>query len=330
MDDLCLIDDPHLLGMARTKTIEVPKKSEQEKENTAKSEQVGKRAQTSSYKKEKELQLNRIGEKGGKKKLKKTQNKEMKKSDENRETDREDGEEGGEGDEEGSGSEGISESGSGSGSGSASASGSQDGSTEEEEEGSASRGNDEEGEGEREKIEEEVVEVRPCAKARGKAKSGLSDKVTIDDSFKPFLGGPINHELLTSFNNHVPPPYGITRWDVKVEQGLNAEHVQRIRRALDHSNMHVRQAVDVIMAWKVLPPRESDKASAVKMANDALKLLTMFGSPTPSQLKSKPAEGVSSSKRRFLSGDEDKDEDEDEDGDGDESHPIPSSLASLG
>ncbi|KAK9094626.1 hypothetical protein Scep_026095 [Stephania cephalantha] len=44
----------------------------------------------------------------------------------------------------------------------------------------------------------------------------------------------------------------------------------------------VRQAVDVIKAWKALPPRESDKASVVKMAADTLKLFTMFGSPTPS------------------------------------------------
>ncbi|KAK9118148.1 hypothetical protein Scep_016241 [Stephania cephalantha] len=55
MDDLCLIDDPHLFGMARTKTTEASKKSEQEKENTAKSEQVGRRAQTTSYRKKKEL-----------------------------------------------------------------------------------------------------------------------------------------------------------------------------------------------------------------------------------------------------------------------------------
>ncbi|KAK9105261.1 hypothetical protein Scep_022105 [Stephania cephalantha] len=58
----------------------------------------------------------------------------------------------------------------------------------------------------------------------------------------------------------------------------------------------VRQSVDVIKAWKVLPPRESDKAVAVKMANEVLKLLTMFGSPTPSQPNSTPAEGASSSK----------------------------------
>ncbi|KAK9128793.1 hypothetical protein Syun_017590 [Stephania yunnanensis] len=87
------------------------------------------------------------------------------KSDENRETDGEDGEEGGEGDEEGSGSEGTS------------GSGSQDGSIEEDDEGSASGVNDEEGEvQEGEDSEEEVVEVKCSTKARGKAKSGPSDK----------------------------------------------------------------------------------------------------------------------------------------------------------
>ncbi|KAK9157798.1 hypothetical protein Scep_004372 [Stephania cephalantha] len=75
----------------------------------------------------------------------------------------------------------------------------------------------------------------------------------------------------------------VSRWDVKMEQGLNVEYGQRIRRALDkcRSNMRVRQAVDVIKAWKALPPRESDKAAVVKMADEALKLLTIFGSPTP-------------------------------------------------
>ncbi|KAK9157799.1 hypothetical protein Scep_004373 [Stephania cephalantha] len=43
--------------MARTKTTEAPKESEQENENTGKmGEQVGRRAQTASYRKEKELQ----------------------------------------------------------------------------------------------------------------------------------------------------------------------------------------------------------------------------------------------------------------------------------
>ncbi|KAK9133175.1 hypothetical protein Scep_012703 [Stephania cephalantha] len=58
----------------------------------------------------------------------------------------------------------------------------------------------------------------------------------------------------------------------------------------------VRQAVDVIKALKALPLRESDKTTAVKMADEALKVLTMFGSPTPSQPNSTPAEGASSLK----------------------------------
>ncbi|KAK9151210.1 hypothetical protein Syun_009519 [Stephania yunnanensis] len=74
-------------------------------------------------------------------------------------------EEGGEGDEKGNGSEGTS------------GSGKQD--------------------------SEEVVEVRPSAKARCKAKSGPSDKMAVDDMSKPYGGGPINQEISTSFNNHV-------------------------------------------------------------------------------------------------------------------------------
>ncbi|KAK9105262.1 hypothetical protein Scep_022106 [Stephania cephalantha] len=43
-------------GMTRTKTTKAPKESEQVKENTGKmGEQVGRRAQTTSYRKEKEL-----------------------------------------------------------------------------------------------------------------------------------------------------------------------------------------------------------------------------------------------------------------------------------
>ncbi|KAK9100960.1 hypothetical protein Scep_024390 [Stephania cephalantha] len=76
--------------------------------------------------------------------------------------------------------------------------------------GSASEGNNEGGEGEEGQDSEEVVEARLSAKARGKAKSGPSDKVAANDMSKPFPGGPINHELLTSFNNHVAAtPYGI-------------------------------------------------------------------------------------------------------------------------
>ncbi|KAK9093476.1 hypothetical protein Syun_028387 [Stephania yunnanensis] len=48
--------DRVMLGIARIKTTDVPKESEQEKENTGKmGEQVGRRAQTTSYKKENEL-----------------------------------------------------------------------------------------------------------------------------------------------------------------------------------------------------------------------------------------------------------------------------------
>ncbi|KAK9088843.1 hypothetical protein Scep_027925 [Stephania cephalantha] len=205
MDDLCLIDDPHLLGMARTKTAEAPENSEQEKENTAKSEQVGRKTQTTSYKKEKELrrgvgsskkdcdlndeavatqasnlagqqlairmsqataversssrQLNWIEEKGGKNKVKKTLNKEVKKvMKTERLTEKMEKMEKNVENEMKNEVEGTS------------GSESEDG----------------------EDSEKEVVEVRPNAKAHGKAKSRPSDKVAADDSSKPFPGGPIN------------------------------------------------------------------------------------------------------------------------------------------
>ncbi|KAK9157654.1 hypothetical protein Scep_004228 [Stephania cephalantha] len=52
----------NLPSMAHTKTTEAPKESEQEKENTGKmGEQVGRRAQTVSYRKEKELRTSQTG-----------------------------------------------------------------------------------------------------------------------------------------------------------------------------------------------------------------------------------------------------------------------------
>ncbi|KAK9132537.1 hypothetical protein Scep_012065 [Stephania cephalantha] len=219
---------------------EAPKKSEQEKEKTAKmGEQVGRRAPTTSYRKEKELrrakqlqrnhillrQLNRIGENGGKKKVMKTLNRELKKMMKTVKLRGEDGEEGGEGDGEESGSEGASGIGSGS---------------------------------EDDNEEEEEVKVgEMMKKAKVEMEKNLNKKWWKNHGYVDTL------------------PH-VSRWDVK----------------------RVRHVVDVIKTWKVLPPRESDKTSAVKMADDALKLLMMFGSRTPSQPKSKPAEGVYSSKRK--------------------------------
>ncbi|KAK9093333.1 hypothetical protein Syun_028244 [Stephania yunnanensis] len=113
----------------------------------------------------------------------------IEKSDESgSETEGGNGEEGEEGDDEGSGSEGTN----GGGNMPTSGSGGED-DNEKEDEGSESGENDEEGQSEDgEKSKKEVVEVRPSAKARGKAKSGPFDKVEADDSFKPFPDGPIN------------------------------------------------------------------------------------------------------------------------------------------
>ncbi|KAK9094084.1 hypothetical protein Scep_025553 [Stephania cephalantha] len=131
--------------MTRKNTIEAPKESEQEKENTGKmGEQVGMRAQTTSYRKEKELRRGAgasqtgcsLKEGAGKddsmdlsgqqlairlsqanavepssSDATESDRGEKGEGDENRDSEREDGE-GGEGDEEGSGSEGTSGSGS--------------------------------------------------------------------------------------------------------------------------------------------------------------------------------------------------------------------------
>ncbi|KAK9157630.1 hypothetical protein Scep_004204 [Stephania cephalantha] len=108
-----------------------------------------------------------------------------------------------------------------------------------------------------------------------------------------FLVGQLIRSYCRASTIMSPPSYEITR----------SEAMELVSSALDVSEkeveqQRVRHSVDVVKAWKVLPPRESDKAFAIKMADDALKLLTMFGSPTPSQPKSKPAEGVSSSKHK--------------------------------
>ncbi|KAK9100778.1 hypothetical protein Scep_024208 [Stephania cephalantha] len=191
-------------------------------------------------------------------------------------------------------------------------------------EGSGSGSEGEEGEDSK----EEVIEVRPSAKARGKAKSGPSDKVAADESSKPFPGGPINQKLLTSFNNHVAAAI----WNKKCDTIGRFEAVELVCSALDMSEKEAEQqinkelkfnkawlkgkwgrkptsslsgkemkmSVDVIKAWKALPPHESNKAAVVKMADAALKLMTMFGSPTPSQPIRKPVEGVPFSKRKLT------------------------------
>ncbi|KAK9148380.1 hypothetical protein Scep_007137 [Stephania cephalantha] len=137
---------------------------------------------------------------------------------------------------------------------------------------------------------EEVVEKRADAKGRGKAKprTPKGEKLADDPS--------------TSFSAHPNPTYvgnlpRVSRWIVKSEQGLNIDHVQRLRRALDTAqlNKRVRRAVEFVTAWKALPPRLGDKASAVKMVDEVLKHLTMIGSSgtsgttTSSGTQSQPA-----------------------------------------
>ncbi|KAK9119095.1 hypothetical protein Scep_017188 [Stephania cephalantha] len=57
------------------------------------------------------------------------------------------------------------------------------------------------------------------------------------------------------------------RWIVKSEQGLNLDHVHRLRIALDSTRSN-----------KALPPEVGDRASALKMADEVLKHLIVVGS----------------------------------------------------
>ncbi|KAK9112625.1 hypothetical protein Scep_020144 [Stephania cephalantha] len=110
---------------------------------------------------------------------------------------------------------------------------------------------DDEEENEEEDVKE-VLEARSSAEGRVKAKSGPSGKEAADDSSdEPFPGGPPNKELLTSFHNHVAAAI----WNNK--------------------------AVDVVTMWKALLPSEIANTTAVKMSNDVLKHLTIFGDGGP-------------------------------------------------
>ncbi|KAK9099923.1 hypothetical protein Scep_023353 [Stephania cephalantha] len=91
------------------------------------------------------------------------------------------------------------------------------------------------------------------AKGDSKAKLGTpkGEKPT-NDTFTPFPGGLKNQTQLKSFNNYVAAAI----W--------NGERVRR--------------AVEVVMAWKALPPRVGDRASALKMTDEVLKHLIVVGS----------------------------------------------------
>ncbi|KAK9083496.1 hypothetical protein Scep_029967 [Stephania cephalantha] len=135
---------------------------------------------------------------------------------------------------------------------------------------------------------EEVVEMRPSAKSRGKAKSNEAVELvsTALDVTEKEADEQVNKDLKAN------KAWLKGKWGGKPTSSLKGKEKKIV------TPKRVRQAVDVIKAWNALPPRESDKASTVKMVDDALKLLTLFGSPTPSQPASKPTEGVSSSKRK--------------------------------
>ncbi|KAK9104867.1 hypothetical protein Scep_021711 [Stephania cephalantha] len=96
-----------------------------------------------------------------------------------------------------------------------------------------------------------------CCKGwqQGEAGNPKGKKPTNDTS-TPFPGGPKNQTLLKSFNNHVTAAI----W--------NGEQVRR--------------AVEVVTAWKALPPGVGDAASALKMADEVLKHLIVVDSSVTS------------------------------------------------
>ncbi|KAK9118274.1 hypothetical protein Scep_016367 [Stephania cephalantha] len=111
----------------------------------------------------------------------------------------------------------------------------------------------------RQEEEEEVVVVgkRAVAKGGSKAKPGTpKGKKPTDDTSTPFPRRPKNQTLLKIFNNHV----AVAIW--------NGERV--------------RQAMEVVTAWKALPPEVGDRAFALKMANEVLKHLIVVGSSVTS------------------------------------------------
>ncbi|KAK9158916.1 hypothetical protein Scep_005490 [Stephania cephalantha] len=56
----------------------------------------------------------------------------------------------------------------------------------------------------------------------------------------------------------------------------------------------VKRAMDVVVAWKALPPSEEDRASALKMADEVLKHQTTIGASGPSGT---PTSGATESQR---------------------------------
>ncbi|KAK9094936.1 hypothetical protein Scep_026405 [Stephania cephalantha] len=278
--------------MVRTKTIEVPKKSEQEKENIAKSEQVGRRAQTTSYRKEKKL---RRGVGLSKKNcdlndgVAATQPSDLAgqqltirmsqatavepSSSEATESDR------------GKRMEEESEE-----------------NTEQRSE--KSDENRETIEKMERKVEKEVeVEVEaevqvdikmvPLKKKRKEVQVGeMMKKVKVKMEKIPKKKW--WNEAVELVNSALNVPEKEAKQQVNKDLKVNKAWLKGKWGCKPTSPLKGKEKK--IVTAKALPPRESDKASEVKMADDALKLLTMFGSPIASQPKSKPAEGASSSK----------------------------------
>ncbi|KAK9166046.1 hypothetical protein Scep_001237 [Stephania cephalantha] len=95
------------------------------------------------------------------------------------------------------------------------------------------------------------------AKGGSKLKPGTpKGKKPTDDPSTPFPGGLKNQTLLKSFNNHVA--------------------------AVIWNGERVRRAVEVVTAWKALPPGVGDRASALKIADEVLKHLIVVGSSATS------------------------------------------------
>ncbi|KAK9100282.1 hypothetical protein Scep_023712 [Stephania cephalantha] len=70
--------------------------------------------------------------------------------------------------------------------------------------------------------------------------------------------------------------------DVSHPRVENSSRSKTVTEDGDDIYDRVRRVVEVVTAWKVLPPEVGDRASALKMADDVLKHLIVVGSSATS------------------------------------------------
>ncbi|KAK9095042.1 hypothetical protein Scep_026511 [Stephania cephalantha] len=92
-----------------------------------------------------------------------------------------------------------------------------------------------------------------------------------------------------------------TKDSVDLDSGIDygvLECVVRSTPAIKR-DQRIRRPVDVVAAWKALPPGEGNRASALKVADEVLKHFTIIGAPAPSGI---PTSGATQSQRLSKSG----------------------------